>query len=122
MSDEQKTPTSGLTSDDDSEERMQRFIDVLVDGGTLVLHPDTWTEFKRAMLALPSELSTAVLRKRIDVMVNEYVAPGMMIAYKPKKFEFTPTFKFTELKTSDRLADWVVRWDICKDASVEEKE
>lgn len=82
--------------DDDAEEKMRRFVEALVDGATLMLHPDTWTDFRANLTKLPGELALAVMLKKIPVIPSEFIEPGQMIAFKSKRFEFGPTFKFAE--------------------------
>lgn len=71
------------------EERMERFVAAIRDGATLLMHPDTWAEFKRH-LEKPDDPVSVIVGLRateIPVIPSEFMKPGDMMAVKPKAFE-----------------------------------
>lgn len=72
-----------------AEERMERFVEALADGATLVIHPDTWAEFKAALNKPGGELRPLIglAAWEIPVIPNRLMKPGDMMAFKPKWFD-----------------------------------
>lgn len=71
------------------EHRAGLFARVLIDGGSIVTHPDTWAELRTGAV---SPWLTAILRavgREVDVTTNRYITPGDLYAIpKPPPIRF----------------------------------
>ena len=86
-----------------TENDYEKFIVVLRDGGSLIVHPDTWAELKRA--APMSDVVDALrLAASTRVIPSEFLEPGQMMAFKPKRFELPDFTKWCSEPIGDPAA------------------